>query len=232
MMFLTVVTCSSMTDAATLLNTNLIINGDGESAPGATTFSESVPIPGWTTTGSFTTVQYAIGGAIDLNSDDSTAITGGANYFAGGPSASLSTASQVIAFSGLSTFIDSGQLSARLSGFIGGYAAQNDRMQVFARFLDESNNLLGSFGIGPVTNDDRENISQLLFRTSDSTVPVGTRSVEILMQATISSGSYNDGYADNLDFQLIPEPSVTLIGAIGVLTFFRRRREQITCSAR
>jgi len=218
---------SGMLHGAVLLDTNLIVNGDGEAAVGAGNFAEGVAIPGWTTTGSFTTVQYAIGGANDLNADVSTSISGGANYFAGGPGGVNSSASQLISLTEFASLIDAGALTARLSGFLGGFGFQNDQMLVVGRFFDESDALLDSFSIGPVTSEDRLNDSQLLFRTADALVPIGTRSVEIVMLASISAGFYNDGYADNLDFRLIPEPSVPLLGVFGMcIACFRRRRDR------
>jgi len=216
--------------AAITLNANLLTNPDAEDGAGANNFNSTVAIPGWTTTGGFTAVQYAIGSTTDLNSDRSDEIDGDLNYFAGGPGAGSSTATQSINISDISALVDSGGITARLSAFIGGFASQNDRMEIFANFLDASESLIGSFSIGPVTNIDRNNNSSLLFRTDDALVPVGTRGIEIVMQATIAAGSYNDGYADNLNFQLIPEPSIPLLAALAFGGVIIRRRKPLDCS--
>jgi PEP-CTERM motif-containing protein len=62
-------------------------------------------------------------------------------------------------------------------------------------------------------------VSQLLLRLISADVPVGTRGIDILMTATRTAGSYNDGYADNLALQLIGTQQVELPnpGTLGLL---------------
>jgi hypothetical protein len=53
-----------------------------------------------------------------------------------------------------------------------------------------------------VTSADRGGQTTLLPRTSSGPVPVGTRVVRVTITATRSSGTYNDGYADNVGLSL------------------------------
>jgi hypothetical protein len=197
---------------------NLIQNPGAEAGPGASSFPSVVPPTGWITSGNFTACQYAIGAATDPNPEDSAAIGGGTNYFAGGPSNAFSTARQVIDLSGRATGIDAGGLTATLSGYLGGFLSQNDRMQVVATFRsapDGTGSDLGSMTIGPVLPADRASETKLVFRSANAAIPAGTRSVDILLVANRAEGEYNDAFADNLSFEVsgdepgacVPPPS-------------------------
>jgi hypothetical protein len=198
---------------------NLIVNPGADLSAGAPNFSATAVPAGWVTTSNFSAVQYAAGGASDLNTADSVAIGGGVNYFAGGPNTALSTASQNIAFDDLAASVDAGILSFVFSGYLGGFDTQGDNMSVRATFLNASSATLLTATLGPVSDTDRANLSQLLFRTTGAAVPVGARSVDILLTATRLEGAYNDGYADNLSLVFqegstpVPEPnSISLLG--------------------
>jgi hypothetical protein len=205
---------------ATPLATNLIVNGNAEANTGAAIFGlPALPPTGWTTTSNFSAVQYAIGTSADLNTTDSAAIGGGANYFAGGPSTALSTALQSINIADLAASIDAGLLDVEFRAHIGGYADQEDNMTIEATFKDATNAPISSLLLGPVTATERGDVSQLLLRLISADVPVGTRGIDILMTATRTAGSYNDGYADNLALQLIGTQQVELPnpGTLGLL---------------
>jgi hypothetical protein len=204
---------------ATSLNANLIVNPGAEADTGAADFSSTVAPSGWITTSNFTAVQYAIGTPGDLQTSNSTAIGGGANYFAGGPSNASSSAHQDINISDLTALIDAGKLTATLSGYIGGFSDQDDNVTVTATFLNGSSAEISQFVIGPVTAADRTNVTNLLFRTGSVPVPGGTRTVRITMLATRLSGSYNDGYADNLSFSLQGSASVPTMTEWGMIIF-------------
>ncbi len=184
------------------LNTNLIVNPGAEASAGAANFTDTAPPAGWTTTSNMTAVQYAVGGASDLNSADSTAIGGGKNYFSGGPQNGSSSATQTISLAGLASAIDSGGLIAKLSGYLGGFDNQDDSTTLTAVFRASGGGSLGSVSIGPVLSADRGNVSQLVFRLNTAAIPAGTRSVEITLVATQTNPAYNDGYADNLGFEV------------------------------
>lgn len=99
--------------------------------------------------------------------------------------------------------IDSSTLRFNLSGWLGGYAAQNDQASVQLQFLDQNQQAVGSgFSIGPVTDNDRNNVASFLFRQRLGIVPVGARSVRVTVVIDRFLGGDNDGYADNIGVYL------------------------------
>jgi hypothetical protein len=194
--------------AVTPINSNLVFNSGAESDTGAGTFSDVVVPSGWTTSIGMTAVKYAIGGSGDLNLQDSQAIGGGNNYFAGGPNAAASVASQTITFADLSADIDAGLTPFRLSADLGGYDSQPDSAVLNVHFQNGSGGFIvgGAFELPAATAADRANTTQLLHRSLVGTIPVGARSALIRLDATRQSGSYNDGYADNLSFAITATP--------------------------
>lgn len=80
--------------SAQTLFTNLVVNPGAEDSAGTANYTTTAPPSGWITTSNFTAVQYAIGGANELNNADSAATGGGSNYFAGEPQNPSSSAFQ------------------------------------------------------------------------------------------------------------------------------------------
>ena len=97
---------------------------------------------------------------------------------------------------------DDERVRFQLSGFLGGFANHNDNAVLTATFKDSSGTPLGTASIGPVTNVDRGFATGLLFRTASGDVPTGTQTIDILLQMTRTTGTDNDGYADNLSLVL------------------------------
>lgn len=226
---LLVLDASPSSAASVSLGKNLIINGDAEAGPGSATGDDVEAIPGWLTSGNFTVVQY---GAPEFPTTDvSTAIGGGANFFAGGPDNSFSSATtQAVDVSALASGIDAGADTITLSGDLGGFDGQDDNMTVTAFFLNAVHISLGTLVIGPVTEPDRDGATTLLFRSVSGDVPEGTRSIVIQMDATRFEGSYNDGYADNLSLVMgggtpaVPEPSTIALLLTGLAGLGARKR--------
>src|SRR5690349_12134606 len=179
---------------ARLATGNLLLNPGAEAAAGAQD-TESVPIPDWTVEGAFTAVQYGAPGF--LTPDQSASWAGGTNFFGGGVSGS-SAASQTVDVSTSAPEIDLGGVTVTLSALLGGFDGQEDAATVTARLLDAAGGALGTLTLGPVTETDRDGATTLLARTATAPVPAGTRAIVVRIEATRFSGSYNDGYADNL----------------------------------
>ncbi len=181
---------------------NLIVNGGaelGEASP--TGYDVVAEIQGWTRKGSFTVVPY---GAPNGFPDASTAsaVRGGAKFFAGGPANAGSAISQDLKVASKKSLVDSGKAKATLSGYIGGYASQNDSLVATALFLSESGRRLGAARIGPVGAAARKSVTGMLKQSITKPVPKQTRTIRVVLSAARTSGSYNDGYADNLTLTL------------------------------
>jgi hypothetical protein len=179
-------------------NTNLIVNGDAEAGQGATNDGNTlVDIPNWTRQGNFQVVQYgASGGFMDASSPGPK--DRGKNYFTGGPDSETSSASQTIDVSALASEIAQSGVTFTLAGYLGGYADQHDHAELSARFYDKDGKDLKDVEVGPVTAEQRKNVTGLLPVSIDGAVPAGTQSVVVYVKTVRTDGSYNDGSADNL----------------------------------
>lgn len=102
-----------------------------------------------------------------------------------------------------SSLIDNYTVRFNLSAWLGGFSSHNDRASVSLIFLDEANQTVGSRStIGPVTNADRNDITSFRFRQTTGYVPVGARSMTVMVIITKIVGIINDGYVDNIGVYL------------------------------
>jgi hypothetical protein len=144
-------------------------------------------------------VAYGTGGFPTV--EDSAALGGGQNFFAGGNEV-VATGSQVVDISAAAAEIDARGVVATLSAQLGGFASQPDSATVSAAFADAAGASLGEFTVGPVTAADRGGVTGLQPRSGFVGVPVGARTVVVTLTHTRQSGTYNDGYADNVSLVL------------------------------
>jgi hypothetical protein len=180
---------------------NLLANGGGENDVGGNGFAD-VPPSSWSRTGGPTVVLYdAFGPAYFGSSDPGMAVRGN-NHFAGGNGHASSTMVQMIDVSGQSVQIDAGTVPYTLCGYVGGYSAQDDRAMVTVTFEDGASGDIGSATIGPVFAADRAFITALCPESVSGTVPSGTRTMVVQITFTRMLGTYNDGYADEINLVL------------------------------
>ncbi len=188
---------------------NLIVNGDAESGPGTQDGGTPVQnIPGWTTSGHFDSIAYGASGGY-LEPTDPGPSNRGKNFFGGGPDDSVSTGTQLIDVSAGAAIFDAGTAHYLLSGWLGGYSGQDDNAVLTIRFENSAGLVLGQGHIGPVMAADRKGETSLLQRSSQGSVPKGTRKVQVTLTMTRLAGSANDGYADNLSLS-VTSPSSAL----------------------
>jgi hypothetical protein len=175
---------------------NLIVNGNAEAAVGSTD-GTPVPTPGWTSAGEATAGQYGAPygypGPTDPGPDDR-----GNNLFAGGVADDISTFTQTVNLSQFASAIDTNGVSYLLSGWLGGWDGQDDNAALTVTFQSAAGSALRTGTIGPVLSSDRSGVSGLFFRSTSGAVPAGTRTVLVVLTITRTSGTNNDGYADNL----------------------------------
>ncbi len=169
--------------------------------PGADAGPVGSVIPGWNTTGTFEVVSYSAGGGFPTLADPGSP-NRAEKFFSGGQGSPVASAYQGIILDAFAAAIDTGAQGFTLSGWIGGYASQNDHCDVIASFYDELDNLLTQVSIGGVRAAERSSHTGMLFRSTSGFVPVGTHQVLIEIRMTREAGSYNDGYADDLSLTL------------------------------
>jgi hypothetical protein len=180
---------------------DLLQNGGAEGSAAIPGCGPATTIPGWTTDGNVAVCSYTLGGGYPVATDPGPP-NRGQNFFGGG-FANLSTMNQIVALASSAAQIDTGGVPFTLSGYLGGYGGQDDRTRMTVVFLDGSGRTLGSpTTIGPVTNADRANVTGMLPRSANGTVPVGARSARVTVEFIKSGGDSNDGYADGLSLRV------------------------------
>jgi hypothetical protein len=188
--------------AAAEFGQNLVFNGDAEYNRGFNQNSTQQYAAGWENPGpgGITTISYDAGGGFPSPAPPGPTERG-TNFYSGGTNFHSSMTQRIDA-GDLAGDIEAGLVSFWLSGWLGGFANQNDTATVVARFLDDSASEIGSSQLAPVTASDRGNVTKLLLREQISSLPKSTRFIDIELSATRASGE-NDGYADNLGLVLL-----------------------------
>ena len=132
----------------------------------------------------------------------------GDGFFAGGIDGT-SGIEQTIDLRGFADVIEAGNVRFTLSAWLGGFQSQDDNAGVEIDFRDADGNVLGFASIGgdcaiasSVCAVDRGGETGFRERTTDGPVPVGTRSIFVLLLMERVSGTSNDGYADELSLVL------------------------------
>ncbi len=218
---------------------NLLVNSGAEFGDPSLTGYASVTIPGWSVTGTPTVIEYntlrrlpglfgtegvTLPAFLGFPTTGSAPVGSGSQFFGGG-NVATSTLTQTVDLSGVQN-IDSGTISYTLSGALGGYFLDPSRASVTVNFLDANKGYLGSGQIGPVTALDRWLQTGLQESASTGSIPVGTRSAQIVVtfdDRNPAPGNYNNAYADDISFTVgdvgllppaAPTPPVSTVGAL------------------
>lgn len=185
------------TTTSSLPTTNLLRNPDAEGG-GASDDCSGVPaISYWTTDGKMSVCRYGYGDYLARNSPGPT--DRGTFFFAGGFS-DRSSIYQVLDVSSYAALIDAGSVPYTLSGWLGGWSAQDDSAKLSAAFKDANGATLAYATIGPVLAAERNSVTGLFYKSATGTVPANTRRIDVDLAMTRVEGSANDGYADNVSF--------------------------------
>jgi hypothetical protein len=194
--------------SAVLPTGNIVVNGDAEAGPAATNATDAPAPAGWQQLPNFTAVAYGSGGAFPSTSIAGP-IGGGRNFFAGGPDSGFGPASAIfqdIDLSGAAPEIDAGDITATLSADLGGSGTQGDQASVVAVYDDAAGTTGAGSALQPVTPDDRNGVTGFVHRTNCVAIPPGVRTAHVQVTAERKSGTYNDGYADNVSIRLSGPP--------------------------
>ena len=101
--------------------------------------------------------------------------------------------------------IDNQAVNFNLSAWLGGVTTQDDNVVITLTFLDQSYQMVGnSISIGPVLAADRGSHTSLIPLEANGFVPIGARSVTLLVTITRVSGLQNNGDVDNILLYLYP----------------------------
>ncbi len=155
------------------------------------------------------------------------------NFFYRAGADDLGVVSQSIDVSANATAIDAGQMVGNLTGALGSWE-NTDITTVTATFLDINDIDLGStISISALDNPEL-NTGPVLGLTApgnqesaNGLIPVNTRTVVIRISTPRIGGVDNDGYVDDIQFELtaIPEPtSLSIMALLGTGFMFRRRK--------
>jgi Phosphoesterase family len=180
--------------------TNLLVNPDAETGLCTQSGYDAMTVPGWTVTaGSPDSVCY---GAIGF---PKAGVPGppdrGRAFFSGGATGD-GTMTQTLSVASAANHIDGGEVQYRASGWLGGWAGQNDRSTVTITFVDSHGKLLGSDLLQTATNTDRNGVTGLQKRSTGGWLPSRTRAVIVSVAFTWTAGNTTDGYVDDLAFSL------------------------------
>ncbi|ACU70921.1 phosphoesterase [Catenulispora acidiphila DSM 44928] len=188
---------AAVTAKAAATSGNLLVDAGAESAAQCSSNGlDAMTMPGWTiVTGDPNAVCYGASGYPDANTPGSSAR--GKQFFAGGGTGNGDLA-QTVNVSSAASAIDAGGVPFNLSGWLGGYAGQNDRVGMTATFLNAAGSSVGTATVAPVTSTDRGSATKFLQRSATGTLPAGTRSIKVDLGFTWTAGDTTDGYADDV----------------------------------
>jgi hypothetical protein len=168
---------------------NLILNGNATVGLCSTTGLDTMTEPGWTiTSGGPDSVCYGSPGGYPSHSTTGASSSSNA-FFAGGSKGGAST-DQVVNVSSASSAINAGGVTFDLSGNLGGYSSQADRVGVVATFENSSGSSLGTADLPAVTASERHDTTEFLAETATGTVPEGTTQVLVTVTWTLRRGQH------------------------------------------
>lgn len=182
---------------------NLLANASADDSTGSTDNFAACRAPHWDFTGTATVARWAVAAGFPVVTDPGPVVRG-ANFFAGGSSAAVSTFSQVVDVSWASASTLAGQARVAFGGWFGGFSSQDDHAELEVAFLDSADATLGGASTPQVLAATRANVTGLLYRQVMQTPPSATRRIRATLLITRVAGSYNDGYADSLFVKLLP----------------------------
>lgn len=191
---------------------NLIFNGDGEFDRGFSDRQLDQAISGWRVqehTGakdgyhSMTLLKTSgeikyIGPGGQVSEDPLSD-----NLFTGGSKGLSSKMTQRIDLDEIREDIESRSVFFNLSAYLGGSGSSEDRMELSVTFLDKDGDVIDTALLDPVTRQEREDETAVIYRETEGFVDPGTASVLVKLHAIGISGDGIDALADQLSFELV-----------------------------
>jgi len=161
-----------------------------------------VVVPGWQTTGSFTVVQYGTAGPFpSVPFEDSTSPQ--ANFFVGGATSTLSTATQLVALTGDVEWFESypNWYHLWVSASLGGWRSDTAGPRIRLELLDAAQSPISMRVISHTSNDvhviNPANPSMIGVRFTEP-APPGFRYLRVTLELEGLPGEYNSSLIDDL----------------------------------
>ncbi|HEY6344342.1 MAG TPA: hypothetical protein VIY49_22850 [Bryobacteraceae bacterium] len=177
---------------SSILGTNLIVNGNAESGPAASSFSTLVStIPGWTVTGSINVLPYNLTGQLQLT--DPAPPDHGFQYFAQIAGANApATLTQNIDVSSGASMIATGNIKFTAAAYLGDTTGGSGSAQMSVAFKNSAGQTFSTPVVGPLNG-----IIGLRLQQQIGLVPVGTVTITV----TLTLAGY-EAAADSLSLVL------------------------------
>jgi hypothetical protein len=201
---------------ATLPSGNLIRNPGAEEGSASSDGGAVINPPEWDSSPNATITSVTYGAPGFLTAAQGLALGGGRSFFAGGPPV---TGGDSSSWALLQTDyfpaevlgdVAGGAVQATLSGCLGGYGDQDDRVEIEADVFGDPQGRLVPFPT--LTGPDaraRGGLTDLLPQSATLKLPSSAKgvSLHVFFERTSGGGTYNDAYADNLALVLTPAGS-------------------------
>ncbi len=204
-------------EAQSILNTNLIVNGNAEAGPAGTGVVTPVAsIPGWTVQSGKPTVlpynftstapQQPTNGYPQLTQPAPP--DHGFQYFAAAFNQASAVLSQVINVSAASSLINAGNAEFIASAYLGSAGGVSAGSQMAVAFQNASGQTFSTATVGPVFHSFPS--AGMFFQQQIGLVPVGT--VQVTVSLTMGDGNYDTTLADSLSLMLTQAGSSPALG--------------------
>lgn len=202
-------------EAGSVPHGNLLKNGDAEANSGTDGGTRQRP-KGWDDVShSVAAISYEQGGPNGYPTEYQGILTGGGKTFFSGshladPGLTTTEIEQKIQLPKDSWHqIDKGNVPITVSGLFGGKTTEGDNATITVYQFTKSGNATGAtITVGGVTAADRNNETKLLYRRLSGTLGVGTRVLDVQLKFQRTTGTSNEGFADNLRVELAYGPTV------------------------
>lgn len=179
------------------LDTNLIVNASAEFGPISPDGSPVASIPGWLNKGNITVVRYGAGGIFPSAAKPGPPNRGLA-FFCGGPQSPSPAITQVVDLSAFARIIDQGQATFRASAYLGGGGTDEDLAYFFVLFQKPNGDSVYVTSLFGPNSLARANQTGLFPFSDSQPIPPDVRFATVVLQFTLASGTYSNGYADDL----------------------------------
>jgi hypothetical protein len=186
---------------------NLIVDGSGESGVCSNDVDIVTTVPGWTVIKGSPNILCSSVGNYAVPKGHARGVA----FLSGGPYGD-SILKQSVDVSSAHIAIDSGRVTFAFAGWFGGKNSNPGQASVTLRFIGASGQSLGKpVTTRPVTAETRGNTSKFDERKVIGAVPVGTRTVAVILEfldteidhaGTRKATAINTGCADNLSLRL------------------------------